>query len=298
MTCDSSSWRTTCCSQRRWRWPSASTATRYGRQSVDPRDVTGPELFAACLRYGPEVVLLDLDLGPRFEGADLITPLTAAGVSVVVVTGSPDHAEWGDCLHRGAAAVVSKNAPLDEIREVVRLLARGLPGMPPARRQQLLDRWRATADRTDGDAERLGRLTPRERAVLDELADGRRIQEIAVADHVSEATVRTQVKAILTKLEVNSQLAAVSLLHQYLGRRQRLAEQPSARSRGLRQAAARAASARRASWTSRAWTARRTLGRRWSSCRAWPAASGRCGRWWSASQPLGSDSRTTRCQAE
>ena len=192
-----------------------------GRQSVDPRDVTGPELFAACLRYGPEVVLLDLDLGPRFEGADLITPLTAAGVSVVVVTGSPDQAEWGDCLHRGAAAVVSKNAPLDNIRDVVRLLARGLPGMAPARRQQLLDRWRATEGVIDGDSERLARLTPRERAVLDELAEGRRIHEIAVVDHVSEATVRTQVKSILTKLEVSSQLAAVSLLHRHERRRAR-----------------------------------------------------------------------------
>ena len=63
--------------------------------------------------------------------------------------------------------------------------------------------------------ERLARLTPRERVVLDGLADGFRIHDIAAADVVSEATVRTQVKSILSKLEVRSQLAAVLLLHRH-----------------------------------------------------------------------------------
>lgn len=55
----------------------------------------------------------------------------------------------------------------------------------------------------------LDRLSPAERDVLAHLARGRAVREIAVMRNVGEATVRTQVKAILTKLDVGTQLAAV-----------------------------------------------------------------------------------------
>jgi DNA-binding NarL/FixJ family response regulator len=54
----------------------------------------------------------------------------------------------------------------------------------------------------------------REREVLAHLMKGRTVREIAVSGVVSEATVRTQVKAILAKLDVTSQIAAVGLAHQ------------------------------------------------------------------------------------
>ena len=56
-------------------------------------------------------------------------------------------------------------------------------------------------------------LTPREREVLAHLMLGRPVREIAHVSFVSEATVRTQVKSILAKLEVTSQLAAVGVAH-------------------------------------------------------------------------------------
>ena len=49
--------------------------------------------------------------------------------------------------------------------------------------------------------------------MLGHLSSGRRVRDIAQVDVVSEATVRTQVKAILTKLDVGSQIAAVGLAH-------------------------------------------------------------------------------------
>ena len=65
--------------------------------------------------------------------------------------------------------------------------------------------------------EKLGRLTQREREVLALLAGGKRAQ--SVADHfvVSLATVRTQIRAVLTKLEVGSQLEAVALYRKAAG---------------------------------------------------------------------------------
>lgn len=61
-------------------------------------------------------------------------------------------------------------------------------------------------------AEALGRLTAREREVLDLLADGRETAEIARQLVISPATVRNHVQKILTKLEVHSRLEAVALL--------------------------------------------------------------------------------------
>ena len=61
--------------------------------------------------------------------------------------------------------------------------------------------------------ERLSLLTPREGAVLGHLMKGHTVREIAIHSYVSEATVRTQVKSILSKLQVSSQIAAVGLAH-------------------------------------------------------------------------------------
>ena len=57
-------------------------------------------------------------------------------------------------------------------------------------------------------------LSARERQVLGSLMSGLTVREIAKAGSVSEGTVRTQVKAILAKLEVGTQLAAVGLAHE------------------------------------------------------------------------------------
>ena len=62
---------------------------------------------------------------------------------------------------------------------------------------------------------RLARLTDRERAVLERLARGRRAQSIAEEFGVSLATTRTQIRAVLHKLEVNGQLEAVALLNEH-----------------------------------------------------------------------------------
>ena len=169
------------------------------------------DTVTAVLRLRPSVVLVDLDLGPYGNGIDLIGPLTQAGTAVVVVTGTADRAQWGGCLHRGARAVLGKNGPLDDVVVAMRRLAHGLPAMPRAEREALLDIWSRDGRELETLRERFSRLTPRERQVLGELATGHAIRDIAAADVVSEATVRTQVKSILAKLEVTSQLGAVVL---------------------------------------------------------------------------------------
>ncbi|MCW2764486.1 MAG: LuxR family transcriptional regulator [Nocardioides sp.] len=170
-------------------------------------------MLAAVLRARPRIVLLDLDLGPYGDGARLIAPMAAAGIQVVVVTGSPDRPRWGECLRNGARKVHVKTQPLNEILATVRRINQGFPVIDRSERDQLVQLWRDQRQERHQMTERLQLLTQREQQVLGHLMRGRTVREIAANSVVSEATVRTQVKSILAKLEVSSQLAAVGLAH-------------------------------------------------------------------------------------
>lgn len=170
-------------------------------------------LRSTALRSNARIVLLDLDLGRFGDGMSLIAPLARAGANVVVVTASTDLGRWGACVRQGARKILSKGRPLQETLSTVRRLHQGLPVMNSVELEQLLDSWRSERMVTDDMRRRLELLTPREKQILGELIEGHSVREIARISVVSEATVRTQVKSILGKLEVSSQLAAVGLAH-------------------------------------------------------------------------------------
>lgn len=189
-------------------------------EGYDVRRVTIPEeggsmasMLSAILASHPRIVLLDLDLGRLGDATRLISPIARAGVNVVVVTASPDRSRWGECLRLGARKVISKSRPLTEILSTVRRLVQGLPVTDVAEREELLRLWHEERSDRQLARERLDRLTQREREVLAMLVRGKAVRDIAAEKVVSEATVRTQVKSILAKLEVSSQLAAVGLAH-------------------------------------------------------------------------------------
>jgi DNA-binding NarL/FixJ family response regulator len=174
------------------------------------------EVLAAAGALVPGLVLLDLDLGRDaqrrpVDGVRLVEPLRAAGWRVVVLSGTTDRARIGAALAAGAVAAVPKAAPFPRLLAAVRAALAGQEVMPAQRRRELVEVYeRQQADHADL-AERLRRLTPREREVLAHLAAGRRAQAVADTFVVSLATVRTQIRSIFTKLEVSSQIEAVAL---------------------------------------------------------------------------------------
>lgn len=169
------------------------------------------------------VVLLDLDLGTDpdghpIDGQDMIGRLHARGWRVVVVTGSRDRARIAAAVEAGALGCVSKSAPLHELLHAVVEAVEGRQIMSATERRHWRELYRRAQARNAQREGRLGRLAPREREVLDLLARGLRVAAIARKLVVSEATVRTQVKSILRKLEVNSQIEAVALHRAMSGR--------------------------------------------------------------------------------
>jgi two-component system, NarL family, nitrate/nitrite response regulator NarL len=171
-------------------------------------------LLSSMLRWRPRIVLLDLDLGQFGDGVRLIAPLARSGVNAVVVTSSTDKSRWGEAVKYGARAVLSKGQPLSSILATVRRINEGQPVMSYEEREDLLRAWHQQRSELQEIKAKLSLLTNRESQVLGRLMQGSTVHDIAAIGVVSEATVRTQVKSILAKLEVSSQLAAVGLAHQ------------------------------------------------------------------------------------
>lgn len=164
-------------------------------------------------RARPRVVLLDLDLGGFGDGVQLVEPIARTRCNVVVLTGATERARWGEALFRGARIVMSKTDPLNNIISTVRRVNDGVPVLSADDRERLVAHWRDATAETADIRERLASLTARESAVLGQLMAGMAVRDIAGASMLAEATVRSQVKSLLAKLGVSSQVAAIGLAY-------------------------------------------------------------------------------------
>jgi two-component system, NarL family, nitrate/nitrite response regulator NarL len=183
------------------------------RLTISDADITPARMVSMVSRIRPRIVLLDLHLGLFGDSVGLIRPIVQSGAHVVVVTASTERASWGECIHLGARKVLSKSAPLHETLSTVRRISQGFPVMGAEEREDLLQVWHRQRHDQEVQRSRLASLTKREGEVLRHLMVGHPVREIARLSVVSEATVRTQVKSILAKLEVSSQLSAAGLAH-------------------------------------------------------------------------------------
>jgi DNA-binding NarL/FixJ family response regulator len=186
------------------------------RHAVRSRD----GILTATATIPPGVVLLDLDLGRGPDGAvidgtTLVAGLCRNGWRVIVLSATAEEPRIGRALDAGALACVPKTAALPVLITTIRRAAQGVPVMHPDRRRYYVEQYRHQQEQARAVERRLSRLTERERAVLERLARGRRAQSIAEEFGVSLATTRTQIRAVLHKLEVTGQLEVVALLHEY-----------------------------------------------------------------------------------
>lgn len=183
---------------------------------VDPADLgDGPGA-------GPGLVVLDLDLGRDahgrvLDGVALVPDLREAGWAVLVLSGTADRERFGAAVAAGALGWLRKSARFDALLDGVVAAADGRPVLDPAERERVLAEHRSRHRERSALQERWARLTPREREVLGRLAAGQRAAAIAAESVVSLATVRTQIRSVLTKLEVGSQLEAVALAQRHAG---------------------------------------------------------------------------------
>jgi DNA-binding NarL/FixJ family response regulator len=180
----------------------------YDATGMQPASLT--EVVNGARDCGADVVLLDLDLGAIGSALPAIPPLREQGCDVIVVTGETSRARWGACIEAGASTVIPKGAGFEALLERLTASMAGIPA-PAHEREELLRSLREQRREQDERLAPFARLSPREVEVLGDLMAGRAADEIAQARFVSLATVRSHIRAILQKLGVNSQLAAVAL---------------------------------------------------------------------------------------
>lgn len=179
---------------------------------------TGPtagDLIEQARRWCPDLVLLDLNLDSGaaqqlVSGMPLIEPLTELGAKVVMVTGSTDEVDIARCIEAGAVGVLRKSASFDSLVASIAAVLRDGTLLSDHERQERLAFLRRARQVERRRREPFDALTQREAEVLDRLMHGLSADQIASAWTVSTATVRTQIRAVLSKLDVNSQLAATA----------------------------------------------------------------------------------------
>jgi DNA-binding NarL/FixJ family response regulator len=172
---------------------------------------TAAEVIEHARRFQPQCVLLDINLGPRVgSGIDLIAPLRAIGSEVVMLTAETRRTVLAAALEQGAAGWIGKDAFLDDVVATISEVLDGAPLIGRTVREAMLDELRIERAGARQALSPFERLTQRERRVLGALVDGMSAEEIAAAHFVSLTTVRSQIRAVLQKLGVRSQLAAVA----------------------------------------------------------------------------------------
>ena len=164
------------------------------------------------LADGIDVALVDLDL-PDGSGTELIRELRIVNPEalVVVLTASGNRSRHAAAIAAGAAGVLQKEVASATIIEAIRHVSAGEAILSPREAIELLRLSDQQREAERATASTLGKLTPREREILQLLAEGLGDDAIAERLYVSPKTVRNQMVSILGKLGVDSRLQALVL---------------------------------------------------------------------------------------
>ena len=204
---------------------STALATALRSAGLDAHPVVGDgvdDFLSRATDLPPGLVTLDVDLGRvtadgPVDGVHLVRSLRMHGWKVLAVGGDKDEAGVAAAVAAGAVGAVHKSQPFHVLLRTVVDAAGGAAVMTDVEHQRWLRCHRLHQADARETTSRLGRLSPREREVLGLLTDGLRAAVIAERLVVSMPTVRTQIRAILAKLQVGSQLEAVALFRQQAG---------------------------------------------------------------------------------
>lgn len=162
---------------------------------------TGEEAITLASHLNPDVVLCDLRLGNGIDGIQTTAALRALdpAPAVLILTTFDRDSEILGAIEAGAAGYLLKDVAPEVIIESLQRAAAGDVFLSPDLASRVMK----------GMSKPAPKLTDREREVLRLLVKGITNQEIARALFVTEATVKTHLAHIFTKLEVDSRARAI-----------------------------------------------------------------------------------------
>jgi DNA-binding NarL/FixJ family response regulator len=159
----------------------------------------GEQAITLFRQHQPDVTLMDLRL-PAMSGVDAIKEIRKEfpAARIVVLTTFDGDEDIYRALQAGARSYLLKGMEGDELIEVIRTVHRGKSSLPPAVAGRL-------AERLAGPT-----LTERETDVLKLIVTGNSNKEIGAALFISEATVKTHINNLLSKLGVSDRTQAAT----------------------------------------------------------------------------------------
>ena len=176
----------------------------------------GREAIERCRELRPDVVLMDIRM-PEVDGIEATRRLVADGEGpprVLMLTTFDQNAYVYEAMKAGASGFLLKDVRREELVNAVRVVAAGDALLAPALTRRLIEdfvRRPPPGDTADGA---LSDLTDREREVMRLVARGLSNAEIATTLVVSEATVKTHVARMLSKLGLRDRIQAVVLAYE------------------------------------------------------------------------------------
>ncbi len=176
---------------------------------------SGEEAVALVTRLVPDVVLMDVRLGPGTDGLEATRRIVALGLpSRVIMLSLHDMPAYvREALAAGAAGYVLKDASISDLRGAVSQVMAGQSVIPLG----LINAALRESERDVRPADAVAALTMREREVIGQVAEGLTNKEIARQLGVSPATVKAHVERIIAKLGVADRTQAAVLVARALG---------------------------------------------------------------------------------
>jgi DNA-binding NarL/FixJ family response regulator len=177
---------------------------------------TGREAVETAAAFRPDVVLMDVRM-PDLDGISATRALLAAsGESKVVILTTFEEDEYIlGALRAGASGFMLKRSSPEELTAAIHTVAAGEALLSPSVTRRVIDRMAAQPLIGEPADPRLDELTPREREVLELIAQGLSNREIAATLVVEESTVKTHVKRVLMKTDARDRVQAVILAYEW-----------------------------------------------------------------------------------
>jgi len=180
----------------------------------------GNEAVAAVLKHRPDVVLMDIRM-PEMDGLEATRRISAArspgadGDTRIIILTTFDLDQYVyTALAAGASGFLLKDVSPEHLVAAVRLVRTGDALLDPSITRRLVERFAPPPAGPRLAAPDLSALTAREHEVLGLIARGMSNAELAAALTLSEATVKTHVARILTKLNLRDRVQAVILAYE------------------------------------------------------------------------------------